>query len=114
MGVYVLASMLYLGFLLGSNERVAQTGRLVLVFGVLLHFADIGNRCIHGQNPISSTPEAMAFVAFLIGAGYLAASFRYRLAAAGAFAVPAVLVLLVLARVVPEESGTPVMGTLGR
>jgi len=115
MGVYVLASMLYLGFLLGSNERVAQTGRLVLVFGVLLHFADIGNRCIHGLNPISSTPEAIAFVAFLIAAGYLAASFRYRLAAAGAFAVPAVLVLLVLARVVPEEAGSPPgMGTLGR
>jgi ABC-type uncharacterized transport system permease subunit len=56
----------------------------------------------------------MGFVAFLIAAGYLGASFRYRLAAAGAFAVPAVLALLVLARVVPAEPGTPAMGTLGR
>lgn len=114
MGLYVLASMLYLGYLLGFRERAAQAGRLALAVGVLLHFADIGARCIHRQNPVSSTPEAMAFVAFLIAAGYLGASFRYRLAAAGAFAVPAVLVLLVLARVVPEESDTPVMGTLGR
>jgi ABC-type uncharacterized transport system permease subunit len=56
----------------------------------------------------------MGFVAFLIAAGFLGASFRYRLAAAGAFAVPAVLALLVLARVVPAEPGAPMMGTLGR
>lgn len=113
-GVYAIASALYLGYLLGFRERSAQLGRLVLVLGVLLHFADIGARCIHRQNPISSTPEAMGFVAFLIATGFLAASFRYRLAAAGAFAVPAVLALLVLARVVPAEPGTPAMGTLGR
>ena len=113
-GVYAIASALYLGYLLGFRERSAQLGRLVLALGVLLHFADIGARCIHRQNPVSSTPEAMAFVAFLIAAGFLAASFRYRLAAAGAFAVPAVLALLVLARVVPPEPGTPAMGTLGR
>src|SRR4051812_40724462 len=114
MGLYVLASMLYLGYLLGFRERAAQAGRLVLALGVLLQFADIGMRCVHRQNPVSSTPEAMAFVAFLIAAGYVIASFRYRLAAAGAFAVPAVLVLLLLARVVPEEAGAPVMGALGR
>ena len=113
-GVYAIASALYLGYLLGFRERSAQLGRLVLALGVLLHFADIGARCIHRQNPVSSTPEAMGFIAFLIGAGFLAASFRYRLAAAGAFAVPAVLALLVLARVVPAEPGTPAMGTLGR
>jgi ABC-type uncharacterized transport system permease subunit len=112
-GVYILASALYLGYLLGFRERAARFGRLVLALGVLLHFADIGARCLHQQNPVSSTPEAMGFVAFLIGAGYLVASFRYRLAAAGAFAVPAVLALLLLARVVPAEAGTPTMGTLG-
>jgi ABC-type uncharacterized transport system permease subunit len=111
--VYALASALYLGYLLGFRERSAQMGRLALAIGVLLHFADIGARCIHRQNPISSTPEAMGFVAFLLAVGFLAASFKYRLAAAGAFAVPAVLALLVLARVVPAEPGTPTMGTLG-
>jgi ABC-type uncharacterized transport system permease subunit len=114
-GVYALSSALYLGYLLGFRERSAQLGRLVLALGVLLQFSDIGARCLHGQNPISSTPEAMGFVGFLIAAGFLGASFRYRLAAAGAFAVPAVLTLLVLARVVPaEEPGTTLMGTLGR
>ena len=66
------------------------------------------------MNPISSTPEAMSLVAFLIAAGYLLTSLRYRLAAAGAFAVPAVLALLVLARLVPAEAGAPAMGRLGQ
>jgi ABC-type uncharacterized transport system permease subunit len=113
-GLYALASALHLGYLLGFKERSAKLGRVVLALAVLLHFADIGTRCLHGQNPISSTLEAMGFVGFLIATGFLGASFRYRLAAAGAFAVPAVLALLVLARVVPAEPGAPAMGTLGR
>ena len=49
----------------------------------------------------------MSLVAFLIAAGYFAASFKYRLAAAGAFAVPAALALLVLARISPTGELAP-------
>jgi ABC-type uncharacterized transport system permease subunit len=101
---------LYLGYLAGLREKA---GRVALTLAVLLHFGDIGARCLHGQNPISSTPEAMSFIAFLVAAGYVLASFRYGLASAGAFAAPAALALLLLARVVPAEAGAPVMGTLG-
>ncbi len=111
---YAAASAAYLFYLMGMRDRAARLGRLLLALGVLLHFADIGWRCMRGQNPISSTPEAMSFIAFLVGAGFLAATFRYKLAAAGAFAVPSVLALQVLARVVPAERGAPTMGTLGR
>ena len=113
-GAYALASALYLGYLLGFRATADRAGRIVLALGAAVHLYDIGVRCVHGQNPISSTPEAMSFIAFLIVAGYLAATLRYRLTAAGAFAVPAALALLVLARVVPAEVGTPTMGPLGR
>jgi ABC-type uncharacterized transport system permease subunit len=109
-GAYALASVLYLGFLVGLRDK---PGRVVLALAVALHLWDIGARCIHGTNPISSTPEAMSFIAFLLAAGYLIGSLRYGLATAGAFAAPAALVLLLLARVVPAEEGTPRMGTLG-
>jgi len=109
-GAYGLASVLYLGYLVGLRDKA---GRVALTLAVLLHFGDIGARCLHGQNPISSTPEAMSFIAFLTAAGYVLGSFRYGLASAGAFAAPAALVLLLLARVVPAEAGMPVMGTLG-
>jgi ABC-type uncharacterized transport system permease subunit len=112
-GVYALASALYLSYLLGLRTYTAGAARVVLAIGVLIHFSDIGARCVHRLNPISSTPEAMSFISFMIAVGYLASSFRYRLAAAGAFAVPAALVLLVLARVVPVETSTPEMGPLG-
>ena len=80
-----------------------------MAVGVALHLVDIGIRCSHGLNPISSTPEAMSLVAFLIAAGYLVATLRYQLAAAGAFAVPAALVVLLL-RGGPRGSGDTASG----
>jgi ABC-type uncharacterized transport system permease subunit len=111
MGAYALASLLYLGYFMGLRDKA---GRLALGLAVLLHLGDIGARCMHGVNPISSTPEAISFIAFLAAAGYLLASLRWGLASAGAFAAPAALVLLVLARVAPVSGETPAMGTLGQ
>src|SRR5437868_1641314 len=102
------------GGAIAERARAVGIAHAVLAMGVGLHFCDIGIRCIHGVNPISSTPEAISLVAFLIAAGYLIASLRYRLAAAGAFAVPAALAAVVLARVVPAEADAPHMGSLGR
>jgi ABC-type uncharacterized transport system permease subunit len=110
LGAYALASLLYLGFLMGLRDKA---GRVALGLAVLLHFWDIGSRCVQGVNPIGSTPEAMSFIAFLMAAGYVLGSLRYGLASAGAFAAPAALALLLLARVVPAEERAPVMGTLG-
>lgn len=102
-GAYGLASGLYLGVHLGAGGRVALWGRRVFWVGFVFHFVDIGVRCFRLQHPLSSTPEAMAFVAWLVAAGFLFASMRSRLAAIGAFAAPTVLGLLVLARVLPQE-----------
>jgi ABC-type uncharacterized transport system permease subunit len=132
--LYALAAATYVGFLLGHSIRLGPVApvaegaaapprepfrspavaRALLAAGVAVHFADIGYRCVDGVNPISSTPEAISLVAFLIAAGYLFASMRYGLAAAGAFAVPAALAALVMARVVPAEEDVPKMGSLGR
>lgn len=111
---YCVASAFFLGFLLGLRTRGARLGRAALAIGVVLQLADIGVRCTHLHNPLSSTPDAIAFVGWMIAAGYLGASFRYRLPAAGAFAVPSALVLLVLARVAPAATGAPPPGALGR
>ena len=84
---YALAATIYLGYLLGLRRFAEKLGRVVLGLAVGLHLLDIGARCVRGVNPVSSTPEAMSLVAFLVAAGYLGASLRYRLAAAGGFAV---------------------------
>jgi ABC-type uncharacterized transport system permease subunit len=109
--IYAAAAALYLGFHLGAGEAGARGGRLVLLAGFLVQLADIGVRCFRAQHPLSSTAEALAFIAWLVAGGFLAATLRYRVQAAGAFAVPAVLVLLVLARVVPGEGSLVDLGS---
>jgi ABC-type uncharacterized transport system permease subunit len=109
---YAAATVLYLAFHAGLREPLARAGRIVLASGWVVQTVDIGIRCVHGHHPVSSTAEALAFIAWMIVAGYIAASLRYRLAAAGAFAVPAALILLLLARVVPGDASAP-PGSLG-
>ena len=113
-GAYAIASVLYLAHLIRLHKSVENAARILLGIGVVLHLADIGVRCYQGITPVSSTVEAMSFVSFLVAAGFLLASLRYRLAAAGAFAVPASLALLVLARIAPSPPATPPMGSLGQ
>jgi ABC-type uncharacterized transport system permease subunit len=105
--LYAGATVLYLAFHPGLRTSLARIGRMFLGLGWVLQTVDIGIRCAHLQHPLSSTGEAMAFTAWLIVAGYLLASLRYRLEAAGAFAVPAALILLLLARVVPGGETAP-------
>jgi ABC-type uncharacterized transport system permease subunit len=104
---YAVATVLYLAFHAGLRAPLARAGRISLALGWVVQTVDIGIRCVHLQHPASSTAEAIAFIAWMLAAGYLAASLRYRLEAAGAFAAPAALILLLLARVVPEETAVP-------
>src|SRR6185369_6373178 len=62
-------------------------------------------RCLHGLHPLFSTSEAVAFIAWLLAGGFIAATLRYRVHAAGAFAVPVALV-------VPAAEAAP-LGSLG-
>ena len=107
-GAYAIAAALYLAHIVGLRRGAENAGRALLAIGVALHFADIGVRCYQGTNPISSTPEAMSLAAFMIGAVFLLTSLRYQLTAAGAFAVPAVVALILLARLAPVEASVAV------
>jgi ABC-type uncharacterized transport system permease subunit len=119
-GAYAIAAILYLAHVVGLRRGAENAGRAMLAVGVALHFADIGVRCYHGTNPISSTPEAMSLAAFMIAAVFLLTSLRYQLTAAGGFAVPAVVALILLARLAPAEvappagAAIPEMGRLGQ
>jgi ABC-type uncharacterized transport system permease subunit len=109
---YAAAAALYMAFHAGPRRAQGRAARIILALGWVVQTVDIGIRCVHLQHPASSTPEAMAFIAWTIVGGYLLSSLRYRLEAAGAFAVPAALILLLLARVVPAGEAAP-GGSLG-
>ena len=108
---YAVATIHYVVFNAARRKGLGRVGWGALVVGWVLQVVDIGVRCVHGQHPASSTAEAMAFIAWMLVGGFLVASYRYRLAVAGAFIAPGALVLLLLARVVPDESAPP--GSLG-
>ncbi len=108
--LYGAAAVLYLAFATGGKSALSRVARLLLLAGFAVQLVDIGLRCLHGANPVSSTAEALAFIAWLVVGGYLAAAFRYRLDAAGAFAVPSALVPLLLARVLPAANLSAAMG----
>ena len=56
----------------------------------------------------------MSLVAFMVAAVFLLTSLRYPLAAAGGFALPAVVALILLARLAPAEAVTPAALSLPR
>jgi ABC-type uncharacterized transport system permease subunit len=89
--LYGLAAALYLGFHAGFGAAAARGARYVSVAAWALQLADIGVRCFRGQHPLSSTAEALVFIAWLVSTGFLVATLRYRVHAAGAFAMPVVL-----------------------
>ena len=109
--LYAISAALYLGFHLGFGPGPARAGRIILAVASFAQLGDIGVRCFALQHPMSSVSEAMAFSAWMIAVGFLAATFRYHLHAAGALAVPAVLVLVVLARVAPTEQPESTLGS---
>jgi ABC-type uncharacterized transport system permease subunit len=104
---YAAATVLYLALHAQPRIALARAARIILALGWVVQTVDIGIRCVHMQHPASSTPEAMAFIAWTLVAGFLLASLRYRLEAAGAFAVPGAVILLLLARVVPAGEAAP-------
>lgn len=113
---YALASVLYFAYHAAPGAALARTARLLLALGFVVQIVDIALHCLRGAHPASSGAEALVFIAWLMAGGYLIATVRYRLEAGGAFAVPAALVLLLLARVVPAASGPgspAAIGTLG-
>jgi ABC-type uncharacterized transport system permease subunit len=112
LGAYAASAGLYLIYHAGLRESVATGARAFLLGALGLQLADIAVRCTRLQHPASSVAEALAFIGWMIALGYFLASLRYRLSAAGAFAVPGALILLLLARVVPATGSAP-PGSLG-
>ncbi|MEZ4358611.1 MAG: cytochrome c biogenesis protein CcsA [Kofleriaceae bacterium] len=80
----------------------------------LAHATDIGWRGTLRVHPAQSVREALGFLAFVLSAGYLLACLRYRLTLAGVALVPAVLGLLLIARLTPAGEDTLGLTALGR
>ena len=109
---YTAASAMLLVVLAGNTKFRSATVWLVAL-ALVAHGTDIGWRGTQHVHPAQSVREAIGFLAFIITAGYLLASTRYRLTLGGVVVMPVSLILLLLARLTPEGEATD-LSALGR
>jgi ABC-type uncharacterized transport system permease subunit len=111
--MYAAASIALL-VVLGGQTRWRPLALGLVVAAFVAHGADIAWRGIEGVHPAYSVREAIGFLAWIVTGGYLLASLRYRLTLGGAFVMPVVLVLLLLARLTPAGAHVEQLGMLGK
>jgi ABC-type uncharacterized transport system permease subunit len=98
---------------LAGKASLRPTAIAFVVLALVAHGTDIGWRGVEHVHPAQSVREALGFLAFIITAGYVLASTRYRLTLGGVVVMPVALVLLLVARLTP--AGKPEdLTTLGR
>ena len=111
--MYAAASVALFAVLAGQAKlRPLALGLVAIAF--VAHGTDIAWRGVEGVHPAYSVREAIGFLAWIITGGYLLASVRYRLTLGGAFVMPVVLVLLLLARLTPAGVSPEDVSVLGR
>jgi ABC-type uncharacterized transport system permease subunit len=115
-GLYAVASIAFMGFLVGAPPSVSRIARLLLGAAFLTHMAEIGARGVAGMHPVSSVGEAIGFLAWILVGAFLVAQIKRPLDAVGAFVAPAALVLLLVAYLAPDRAAgtTEGLGMLGR
>lgn len=99
---------------LGGHARLRPLALALVGAACLAHGADIGWRGTQDVHPAQSVREALGFLSFIVTAGYLLASTRYRLTLGGAAVMPVSLVLLVVARLTPAGAAPEDLTVLGR
>lgn len=111
---YALAALgSIVGFVAG-DRRWTRFARLALIVAVLGHGVDIAWRGVDHVHPAASVREALGFLAWIIAAGYLVASWRYHVELAGVVLIPIVTVILAAARLSPTGQPQADLTALGR
>jgi ABC-type uncharacterized transport system permease subunit len=112
-GLYVAAAI---AFGIGATGRTgaARAARVLLGAAVLAHGVDIGWRGVMHVHPAQSVRESLGFLAWIIAAGYLAASVRWRIDLAGVAVMPVVIAVFAAARFSPAGHDPEGLSALGR
>jgi cytochrome c-type biogenesis protein CcsB len=100
LGLYFIATLLFLVDVITGREKVGKSGRWVLAGGFLVHCATLAARyAAAGYTPVVNLHESFSFFAWAIVITYLLFDLRYRLTVLGAFVCPLALVLMIAGNV---------------
>ena len=100
LALYTLATSLYVANVLSPRDRVLRGARWVLIVGVLCHFLQIGDLCLHKHNPLADTGGMLNLTGWVLAGGLVLVGFRRRIGALGALVVPLALLLSAAGRLV--------------
>jgi ABC-type uncharacterized transport system permease subunit len=113
--LYGGAAIAYLISFVAARPGAAGAARALMVLALIAHGVDIGWRGVEKVHPATSVREALGFLAWIAGGGFLATTWRYRIDLAGVVAAPATLAILAVARLSPageEQSGLNALGRI--
>ena len=99
---------------LAGHARLRPAALALVGAALVAHGVDIGWRGVEHVHPAQSVRESLGFLGFIITAGYLVGSARYRLTLGGAAVMPVALILLVAARLTPAGAAPEDLSALGR
>lgn len=112
-GLYVIAGVLWF-ISAGTNRRWVWWAVALTFVAVLSHLVDIGWRSFLRVHPAQSIREAAGFLAMILAAGSLGATWRRPSPLLMMITTPVVIVLYLAARLSPAGQATVTLTMLGR
>jgi len=101
--VYLVATFVYIAYLISHEERVVRIGGYLLIGGFSFHTLTILSRWIEaGRTPATNLHEALTLFSWMVVGIYLLV-YRRGLAVLGSFVAPLALLLLTTASLLPKE-----------
>jgi ABC-type uncharacterized transport system permease subunit len=107
-GVYLLASALFVAFLLGGADRAVRWAPRLVALGVPLHAAQISvwSLVLH-LCPVEGIHFALSVASMLVCLAYVLARLRLKVDVVGAFVAPQALAFLLASRFVGSVAAEP-------
>jgi len=109
LALYLLGAVLLGANLFLRRSGLLAAGRGAALFGVILHAAAIGLRCVEVHRaPFTNPAESLSLVAWVVVLVYLGTELLWRLSASGPFALGLSFLLVLLGAALGGDSGTGV------
>lgn len=97
-----------------KKQKYSKVARWILLAAFLVHAVDISLRAVESVHPGYSVYEALGFTAWVVAGGFWLITRNHSLDLIGVFVGPALMVVLVLARLWPDVPNETDFGLLGR
>jgi len=102
LGIYFLATVTYLAFLVKPQHFVGRTAHWLISIGFLVHCIFTLNRYLEaGRTPITNLHESLSFFSLALVGIFIAFERRYKACILGSFISPLALVLMIVSSLFP-------------